>query len=141
MTSIFNSFASLPLEVEPVPWWAYLLITLGILFVGGLIRLEFKRIRDVQVGVLVPKSTYDLVIASKDGEIERLHRTVESKDRDVERWVAAYHIKDQAYVDLAQSIDENTDAMRLLAAQPQHAPPTRNTEATTNVNRQRRERP
>jgi hypothetical protein len=135
MTGIYRAFDVLPLEMEPVPWWAYLLITLGILFVGGLIRLEFKRIRDVQIGILLPKVTYDLVIASKDGEIERLHR-------EVERWVAAYHIKDQAYVDLAQSIDENTDAMRLLAAsQPQFAPPTRNnTEATTNVSRQRRDR-
>lgn len=133
--SIVKWFAEpLGIAVEPVPWWAYVLITLGILFVGGLIRLEFKRIRDVQMGDLLPKRTVDLMMSAKDGEIERLHR-------EVERWVSAYHIKDQAYVELAQSIDENTDAMRVLAPVLQIAPTRPATpEANTNAARNRRER-
>jgi hypothetical protein len=113
---------------EPMPWWGYAAISLMLLVGGGVIRLELLHYRAVQTGKLLPRITVDLIVAAKDTEIERLQR-------EVERWNGAYHITQQALVELSQSVDEMTDAVRVLT------PPTRalTTEAA-NANRRRVER-
>ena len=113
---------------EPMPWWGYAAISLMLLVGGGVIRLELLHYRAVQTGKLIPRITMDLIVAAKDTEIERLQR-------EVERWNGAYHITQQALVELSQSVDEMTDAVRVLT------PPTRalTTEAA-NANRRRVER-
>jgi hypothetical protein len=113
---------------EPMPWWGYAAISLMLLIGGGVVRLELLHYRSVQTGKLIPRITMDLIVAAKDTEIERLQR-------EVERWNGAYHITQQALVELSQSVDEMTDAVRVLT------PPTRalTTEAA-NANRRRVER-
>src|SRR6478609_5291178 len=115
-------------STEPLPWWGYALMVVGLTLAGGVIRLELLHYRAVQTGKLIPRITMDLIVAAKDTEIERLQR-------EVERWNGAYHITQQALVELSQSVDEMTDAVRVLT------PPTRalTTEAA-NANRRRVER-
>ena len=115
-------------STEPMPWWGYAAISLMLLIGGGVVRLELLHYRSVQTGKLIPRITMDLIVAAKDTEIERLQR-------EVERWNGAYHITQQALVELSQSVDEMTDAVRVLT------PPTRalTTEAA-NANRRRVER-
>ena len=116
-------------SVEPLPWWAYALMVVGITLAGGVIRLELLHYRAVQTGKLIPRITMDLIVAAKDTEIERLQR-------EVERWNAAYHITQQALVESMEAVEENTDALRALTpvATIRHTdPPTRtsmNAEAT-----------
>jgi len=114
-------------NVEPLPWWAYAVITMGVLIGGGVVRLELLHYRAVQTGKLIPRITMDLIVAAKDTEIERLQR-------EVERWNGAYHITQQALVELSQSVDEMTDAVRVLT------PPTRASTEAANANRRRVER-
>jgi hypothetical protein len=92
---------------DPLPWWAYVLVSLGLLIGGGVVRLELLHYRAVQTGKLIPRITMDLIVAAKDTEIERLQR-------EVERWNGAYHITHQAYVELSQAVEENTDALRAI---------------------------
>ena len=112
-------------NVEPLPWWAYAVITMGVLIGGGVVRLELLHYRAVQTGKLIPRITMDLIVAAKDTEIERLQR-------EVERWNGAYHITQQALVELSQSVDEITDAMRVLT------PPVRSSTNSEAVNARRR---
>jgi hypothetical protein len=115
---------------DPLPWWAYVLVSMGLLIGGGVVRLELLHYRAVQTGKLIPRITMDLIVAAKDTEIERLQR-------EVERWNGAYHITQQALVELSQSVDDITDAMRAITP----APPTRtNATEAANANRRRTER-
>lgn len=119
---------------DPLPWWAYVLVSLGVLIGGGVVRLELLHYRAVQTGKLIPRITMDLIVAAKDKEIERLQR-------EVERWNGAYHITQQALVEMGQSVEDITDAMRALA--PAQLPPARtptNSEATNARRRGERER-
>jgi len=114
---------------ESVPWWGYALVSMGLLVGGGVVRLELLHYRAVQTGKLIPRITMDLIVAAKDTEIERLQR-------EVERWNGAYHITQQALVEVGQSVDDITDAMRALM--PIQVPPARtstNTEAAANARR------
>lgn len=113
MNSPVGFWVALPelVGTEPLPWWAYALMVVGLTLAGGVIRLEISHYRAVQTGTLVPKLTVDLIIAAKDAEILHLQE-------EVARWVGNYHIKDAAYTSLAEIIDENTDAMRALAIPP-----------------------
>lgn len=116
-------------NTEPLPWWAYALVSMGLLIGGGVVRLELLHYRAVQTGKLIPRITMDLIVAAKDTEIERLQR-------EVERWNGAYHITQQALVEMGQSVDDITDAMRALT--PHQLPPARtptNTEANANARR------
>jgi hypothetical protein len=116
-------------NTEPLPWWAYALMVVGLTLAGGVIRLELLHYRAVQTGKLIPRITMDLIVAAKDTEIERLQR-------EVERWNGAYHITQQALVEVSQSVDDITDAMRALT-QPS-LPPARtptNSEAVANARR------
>jgi hypothetical protein len=116
-------------STEPLPWWAYALMVVGLTLAGGVIRLELLHYRAVQTGKLIPRITMDLIVAAKDREIERLMR-------EADRWNAAYHITQQALVESMEAVEENTDALRALAptAVVRHTdPPTRtsmNAEAT-----------
>ncbi len=114
-------------SVEPLPWWGYAAISLMLLVGGGVIRLELLHYRAVQTGKLIPRITMDLIVAAKDTEIERLQR-------EVERWNGAYHITQQALVELSQSVDDITDAMRAIS------PVSSARQSASEANRDRRSR-
>lgn len=118
---------------DPLPWWAYALVSMGLLIGGGVVRLELLHYRAVQTGKLIPRITMDLIVAAKDTEIERLQR-------DVERWNGAYHITHQAYVELSQSVDDLADAIRDDHSPPREIPPTRTVPNSEATNRDRRSR-
>ena len=90
-------------DVDSMPWWAYLILAGSLTLVAGFawsLRLFVKR----YVIDTVPKETVDLITRAKDAEIERA-RT------DAANWQGAFHVKDTAYTELAQSIDDLTDAL------------------------------
>lgn len=120
---------------EPLPWWAYALVSLGLLIGGGVVRLELLHYRAVQTGKLIPRITMDLIVAAKDTEIERLQR-------DVERWNGAFHITHQAYVELSQSVDDLADAVKDAPNRNpvREIPPTRTVPNSEAANRERRSR-
>lgn len=126
-------------DVQPGQWWGYALVVSGVGVVAWIIRAVVKLIldayRNVQVGDMVPRITVELMLAAKDAEIAHLQE-------EVARWVGNYHIKDAAYVSLAEIIDENTDAMRALATQPPPPPAIRpaNSSEAPNARRGGRER-
>lgn len=123
------------IEVQPVPWWLYLGLAIALMVTGIAIRLLVLPYRNVQTGKLIPEPTVRLMMAAKDAEIAHL-------TGEVDRWIGVYHIADSAYKELAQSIDENTDAMRAaLVAPRQPEPPIRtNTNSEGPANARRRER-
>jgi hypothetical protein len=94
-------------EVETIPSWLYFVGPMITMMMGALATTVIAHYRKVQRGDLVPKRTVDFVVATKDAEIAHLQT-------EVDRWVGVYHIADSAYKELAQSIDENTDAMRAV---------------------------
>lgn len=98
-------------EVEMIPAWLYFVGPIITMLIGALSATVIMHYRKVQTGQLLPKLTVDLIVATKDAEILHLQE-------EVARWVGNYHIKDAAYTSLAEIIDENTDAMRALAAIP-----------------------
>jgi len=112
---------------EPLPWWGYAAVSLIFLVAGGVVRLELLHYRAVQTGKLVPRITLDLIVAAKDTEIERLQR-------EVERWNGAYHITQQALVEMGESVDDITDAIRAIA------PPAARTNVEASSARRRGER-
>lgn len=120
-------------EVQPVPWYLYVGMAIILMFAGAVARLLFVPYRNVQTGKMIPEPTVQLMIAAKDAEIAHLQE-------EVARWVGNYHIKDAAYVSLAEIIDENTDALRALAAIPpaQAIRSTRDSEAPNARNRRER---
>jgi hypothetical protein len=128
MNSLAEVWLALPelTTGEPLPWWGYAAISLLFLVGGGVVRLELLHYRAVQTGKLIPRITMDLIVAAKDTEIERLQR-------EVERWNGAYHITQQALVEMGQSVEEITDAMRALQLPPTRTPT--NSEATANARR------
>jgi hypothetical protein len=120
-------------EVETIPAWLYFVGPMITVMMGALATTVIAHYRKVQTGQLLPKLTVDLIVATKDAEILHLQE-------EVARWVGNYHIKDAAYTSLAEIIDENTDALRALAAiPPSPGRSTRDTEAANNA-RNRRER-
>src|SRR6478609_5135426 len=105
-------FDALPgVEVETIPSWLYFVGPMVTMMMGALATTVIAHYRKVQRGDLVPKLTVDLLVANKDAEIVHLQA-------EVDRWVGVYHIADSAYKEMAQSIDENTDALRALADRP-----------------------
>ena len=90
-------------DVDSMPWWGYAILMGSLTLFAGLgwtLRLFVKR----YVIDTVPKETVTLITQAKDAEIERA-RT------DAAEWRAAFHIKDTAYTELAQSFDDLTDAL------------------------------
>ena len=118
-------------EVETIPAWLYFVGPLITVMMGALATTVIMHYRKVQTGWLVPKLTVDLIVATKDAEILHLQE-------EVARWVGNYHIKDAAYTSLAEIIDENTDALRALAALPSPTRSTRDSEANNARNRRER---
>lgn len=114
-------------DVETIPAWLYFVGPLITVLMGALSTTVIAHYRKVQSGQLLPKLTVDLIVATKDAEILHLQE-------EVARWVGNYHIKDAAYVSLAEIIDENTDALRALAAIP-NASTIRSARSTTRDNR------
>jgi hypothetical protein len=131
MSSLTEWWVALPelTTGEPLPWWGYAAISLIMLVGGGVVRLELLHYRAVQTGKLIPRITMDLIVAAKDTEIERLQR-------EVERWNGAYHIAHQSFVELSQSVDEITDALRAINP----APPPARASTISEANRDRRSR-
>lgn len=125
-----DAFVEVATEM-PTQWWPYVVIVTVVGAIGSVIRLEVLHYRSVQVGKLVPQTTVGLIVAAKDAEILRLHQ-------ELERWVGAFHIKDAAYVTLAESIEENTEAMNALLTL-RAEPRARITEVPEAVNGRRRE--
>lgn len=120
-------------DVETIPAWLYFVGPMVTMLIGALSTVVMMHYRKVQTGLLIPKITVDLVVATKDAEIAHLQG-------EVDRWIGVYHIADSAYKELAQSIDENTDAMR-AALVPRSETPTRiNTNSEGPANARRRER-
>ena len=90
-------------DPDSMPWWGYLVIVVTITLVAGFawsLRLFVKR----YVIDTIPTSTVTLITTAKEAEIERA-RT------DSANWQGAFHVKDAAYTELAQSIDDLTDAL------------------------------
>jgi len=132
-------------EVQPVPWWLYIGMAIGLMGAGAIISLLVLPYRNIQTGKTFPSTTVDRLIAVKDNEIAHLLE-------EVTHWRGYGQIKDSAYVELAGSIDEITDALRELVdglvrigatgTGQQQQPPSRttNTEAPNNARqRQRRD--
>lgn len=104
------SILALPLpgvEVETIPSWLYFVGPMVTMMMGALATTVISHYRKVQTGKLVPELTVTMIMATKDAEIAHLQN-------EVDRWVGVYHIADSAYKELAQSVDENTDAMRAV---------------------------
>lgn len=114
-----------------IPWYAYVVVATVVGAIGAIIRLEVLHYRSVQVGKLVPQTTVTMMMAAKDAEITRLHT-------EIERWTGAFHIKDAAYVTLAESIEENTDAMNAMFTLRAEPRPRTTTSEATNGRRQPR---
>lgn len=126
-------FQSLPgVEVETIPSWLYFVGPMVTMMMGALATTVISHYRKVQTGVLVPKLTVDLLVATKDKELAHMQA-------EVDRWVGVYHIADSAYKELAQSIDENTDAMRAVVERAAGSPAriNSNVEATGARRRER----
>ena len=90
-------------DVDSMPWWAYAILAGSLMLVAGFawaLRAFFRH----YVIDTVPKETVELLIRAKDAEIERARR-------DAADWRGAFQIKDAAFTDLAQTIDDLTDAL------------------------------
>ena len=90
-------------DVDSMPWWGYAILMGSLTLFAGLawsLRLFWRRF----VIDTVPKETVNLITQAKDAEIERA-RT------DAGIWRGAFEIKDAAYTELAQSVDDLTDAL------------------------------
>jgi len=120
-------------EVETIPSWLYFVGPMITMMMGALATTVIAHYRKVQRGDLVPKLTVDLLVATKDAEIAHLQG-------EVDRWIGVYHIADSAYKEMAQSIDENTDALRALADRTvtSSARVNSNAEASSGVRRRER---
>src|SRR5690349_18249126 len=128
-------------DVEPLPWWGYLLLMMALAVVTAVIwgsRLFFRHF----VIDAVPKDTLDVIVKAKDSEIAGLVAQIERKEKEIDRLWALQQITDAAREELAQSVQAstealtaNTEAMQMVSAF-MHAFP-KATEGQTNA-RQRR---
>ena len=129
-------------EVETIPAWLYFVGPLITVMMGALATTVIMHYRKVQTGWLVPKLTVDLIVATKELTVDLIVATKDAEilhlQEEVARWVGNYHIKDAAYTSLAEIIDENTDALRALAALPSPTRSTRDSEANNARNRRER---
>ena len=92
-----------PPDPDSMPWWGYLVIVVTITLVAGFawsLRLFVKR----YIIDTIPVATVTLITAAKEAEIDRARV-------DAANWQGAFHVKDSAYTELAQSIDDLTDAL------------------------------
>lgn len=98
-------------EVAGSAWWVWVVVTTAAGLIAWGIRVVVKLIvqplQFVQSGHMIPSSTVDQIVASKDAQLARL-------EVEIVRIWEALEIERAAYRDLAQSIEENTDAIQLM---------------------------
>lgn len=101
--------------IEPVPWWIYVIGVTVLMIVGYAVRLLVLGYRQIRLGQVIPRVTVDMLLASKNDELQR---ALAENDK---LW-ALVHIKDAANTELAQSVESLTDVVETNNALIQSLP-------------------
>ena len=97
-------------DTEPIPWWAYLLLMIGIAIATALIWGGRQFFRHFVIDA-VPKDTLAVIVQAKDSEIAGLNLAIERKEKEIERLWTLQQITDAAREELAQSVESSTEAL------------------------------
>ena len=90
-------------DMDSMPWWGYAILMGSLTLLGAAVWALRSFFRHYVIDT-VPQGTVDLITRAKDAEIERARIYADE-------WRTAFHVKDAAYMELAKSLDDLTDAL------------------------------